>query len=91
MDGKGRAIDNSFIERLWRTVKQDCVYLYAASNGKELDHGLKGGFTYYNIRKSHQGIGRQIPAQRPQPTAGCTKPYGIIDTLVGGLGPQKPE
>ena len=64
MDGKGRAIDNIFIERLWRTVKQDYVYLYPASNGKELYHGLKDFFTYYNTRKTHQGIGRQIPAQR---------------------------
>ncbi len=53
MDGKGRAIDNICIERLWRTVKQDYVYLYLASNGKELYHGLKGFFTYYNTRKSH--------------------------------------
>jgi len=64
MDGKGRAIDNIFIERLWRTVKQDYVYLNPASNGKELYHGLNDFFTYYNTRKTHQGIGRQIPVQR---------------------------
>ncbi len=61
MDGKGRAIDNIFIERLWRTVKQDHVYLYPASNGTELYHGLNEFFTYYNTHKTHQGIGRQIP------------------------------
>lgn len=64
MDGKGRAIDNIFIERLWRTVKQDHVYLNPASDGLELYQGLKGFFTYYNTRKSHQGIGRQIPINR---------------------------
>lgn len=61
MDGKGRALDNIFIERLWRTVKQDHVYLYPASNGLELYQGLQGFFTYYNTRRTHQGINRQIP------------------------------
>ncbi len=64
MDAKGRAIDNIFIERLWRTEKQDYVYVYSASNGNELYHGLKGFYTYYNTRKSHHDIGIQIPAQR---------------------------
>jgi len=61
MDGKGRAIDNIFIERLWRTAKQDYVYLYPAENGSELYSGLKKFFIYYNTRKSHQGIGRITP------------------------------
>ena len=69
MDGKGRAIDNIFIERLWRTVKQDYVYLHPASNGAELYKGLKEFFTYYNTRKAHQGIGRQIPIMRYQQVA----------------------
>ena len=64
MDGKGRAIDNIYIERLWRTVKQDYVYLYPAFNGMELYHGLNNFFDYYNTRKTHQGIGRQIPIVR---------------------------
>lgn len=61
MDGKGRAIDNIFIERLWRTVKRDYVYLHPAENGSELYTGLKTFFIYYNTRKSHQGIGRITP------------------------------
>lgn len=61
MDGKGRAIDNIFIERLWRTVKQDYVYLYPASDGRELYIGLSNFFSYYNREKSHQGIGRVAP------------------------------
>jgi len=63
MDGKGRAIDNIFIERLWRTVKQDYVYLYPAENGTQLYVGLKGFFAYYNNQKAHQGIGRVSPVQ----------------------------
>jgi len=61
MDGRGRAIDNIFIERLWRMAKQDYVYLHPAENGSELYSGLKNFFLYYNTRKSHQGIGRITP------------------------------
>ena len=61
MDSKGRALDNIFIERLWRTVKQDYVYLNPAEDGIELYKGLKGFFEYYNHQKTHQGIGRVCP------------------------------
>jgi len=61
MDGKGRALDNIYIERLWRTVKRDYVYLNPADDGWELYNGLKGFFEEYNFRKHHQGIGRKIP------------------------------
>jgi len=63
MDSKGRALDNIFIERLWRTVKQDYVYLNPAEDGIELYKGLKGFFKYYNHQKTHQGIGRKRPAE----------------------------
>ena len=66
MDGRGRALDNIFIERLWRTVKQDYVYLNPADNGMELYYGLNDFFNYYNTQKAHQGIGREIPAKRYQ-------------------------
>ncbi len=62
MDGKGRATDNIFIERLWRTVKRDYVYICPPNNGTELYNGLKEFFDYYNNKKTHQGIERQIPA-----------------------------
>jgi putative transposase len=62
MDGKGRAIDNIFIERLWRSVKYDHVYLWPAFDGLELFKGLRRYFNHYNNELSHQGIGRQIPA-----------------------------
>jgi putative transposase len=63
MDGKGRAIDNIFIERLWRTVKQDYVYLHPDDNGTIMFKGLKGFFEKYNNKKPHQGIGRISPVQ----------------------------
>lgn len=69
MDGKGRAIDNIFIERLWRSVKYDHVYLYPANNGKELYNGLQEYFDYYNHKQTHQGIGRRIPIELFKPAA----------------------
>jgi putative transposase len=69
MDGKGRFIDNIFIERLWRSVKHDYVYLHPASNGVELYQGLKEYFRYYNYELHHQGIGRRIPADLYKPAA----------------------
>jgi putative transposase len=62
MDSKGRATDNIFIERFWRTVKRDYVYLYAPENGTELYQGLHTFIDYYNNKKTHQGIERSIPA-----------------------------
>jgi len=69
MDGKGRALDNIFIERLWRSVKYDYVYLNPASHGNELYQGLKKYFHYYNHRQAHQGIGRRIPVDLFKPAA----------------------
>jgi len=61
MDGRGRATDNIYIERFWRTLKQDYVYIYPANNGIELHKGLKTFIDYYNNVKTHQGIERKIP------------------------------
>jgi putative transposase len=63
MDGKGRAIDNIFIERFWRSLKYDYVYLHPANDGLELYQGLKEYISYYNYELHHQGIGRRIPAE----------------------------
>ena len=61
MDGKGRATDNIYIERFWRTLKQDWVYSHPVDNGAELWAGIKWYSEYYNKEKTHQGIGRRIP------------------------------
>jgi putative transposase len=63
MDGKGRALDNIFIERFWRSLKYDYVYLHPANDGLELYQGLKDYINYYNYELHHQGIGRRIPAE----------------------------
>jgi putative transposase len=69
MDGKGRAIDNIFIERFWRTLKYDHVYLYPAKDGLELYQGVKEYIGYYNHVLHHQGIDRKIPADLYQSAA----------------------
>lgn len=53
MDGRGRAIDNIFIERLWRTIKQDYIYISPEENGTDLYKGLKKFFEHYNFVKKH--------------------------------------
>ena len=69
MDGKGRFIDNIFIERFWRSLKYDYVYLRPASDGIELYQGIKKHINYYNHKLHHQGIGRRIPADLYKPAA----------------------
>ena len=69
MDSKGRALDNIFIERLWRTVKQDYIYITPIEDGLELYQGLKTFFEHYNKHKTHQGINRTTPISLYKPTA----------------------
>ncbi len=61
MDGKGRWIDNVFIERLWRSVKYEDVYLRSYENGRELQAGLTQYFEFYNRRRIHQSHEYQTP------------------------------
>ena len=69
MDGKGRAIDNIFIERFWRSLKWDYVYLHPANDGVELFRGVKKHIHYYNNTLHHQGIDRRIPVTLYKPAA----------------------
>jgi len=69
MDGKGRAIDNIFIERFWRTLKYDYVYLNPAADGLELYRGIKEFMHYYNHKLHHQGIDRRPPVDLYKPAA----------------------
>ena len=64
MDGKGRAIDNVFIERLWRSVKYESVYLNPPDSGIDLYKQLNQYFNFYNNERRHQGIDNQIPLKR---------------------------
>jgi len=63
MDGKGRVFDNIFIERLWRTVKQEEVYLKEYRNVNECREGLKEYFLRYNNRREHQSLDNNYPTE----------------------------
>ncbi len=62
MDGRGRAFDNIFIERLWRSVKYEHIYLHDYQLVDELHHGLGTYFDDYNTERPHQSLGYQTPA-----------------------------
>ena len=62
MDGRGRALDNVFVERLWRTVKYEEVYLQDYGTPKEAMQGLGRFFQVYNGQRPHQALGYQTPA-----------------------------
>ena len=63
MDGKGRYADNLFIERLWRTVKYEEVYLKAYQDGREARIELGKYFHFYNTERPHQSLGYRTPAE----------------------------
>ena len=63
LDGRGRAFDNIFIERLWRTVKHEHVYLHEFASVEQLRRSLKRYFEEYNFRRWHQGLANRKPAE----------------------------
>ena len=63
MDGKGGYNDNLFIERLWRSVRYEEVYLKAHQDAREARIGLGNYFRFYNTERPHQAIGYRTPAQ----------------------------
>ena len=63
MDGRGRALDNIFVERLWRTVKYEHVYLQEMQTVQEAWTGLRDFFSFYNHERFHQSLDYRTPAQ----------------------------
>ncbi|VAW86009.1 Mobile element protein [hydrothermal vent metagenome] len=64
MDGKGRALDNIMVERLWRSVKYEEIYLNEYESVAALKKSLKRYFRYYNYERPHQSFGDATPAER---------------------------
>lgn len=62
MDGKGRALDNVFVERLWRSVKYECVYLCDWETVAQARKGLHHYFEFYNYQRPHQALNGKTPA-----------------------------
>lgn len=71
MDGKGRWMDNVFIERLWRSLKYECVYLHAFETASETRAGIGRWIAYYNSERPHSTFDGQTPDEvyAPRPTA----------------------
>jgi putative transposase len=86
MDGRGRALDNIFVERLWRTVKYEYVYLQEIPTVREAWLGLRDFFHFYNHERFHQSLDYRIPAQvyfgRPQDSVGQTSFYQPASILM---------
>jgi putative transposase len=61
MDGRGRALDNVFVERLWRTVKYEDIYIRGYEAVPELQRGLARYFAFYNQERLHQSLGYETP------------------------------
>jgi len=70
MDGRGRAFDNIFVERLWRSAKHEDVYLKGYASMKELMSGLTEYFRFYNSERPHQSLGQQTPDEVYQTATG---------------------
>jgi putative transposase len=63
MDGRGRCLDNVFVERLWRSVKYEDVYLRCYESVPELERGLRAYFAFYNGERLHQSLDYRTPAE----------------------------
>ena len=63
MDGRGRWIDNRMIERLWRSLKYECVYLNAFETGSQARKGIGDWINYYNEKRPHSSHGLMTPAE----------------------------
>ena len=63
MDGKGRAKDNIWIERFWRTKKYEYIYIHPEDTGAELYQGIKRFIDDYNYNRRHQGINHRVPGK----------------------------
>ena len=98
MDGKGRYADNIFVERLWRTVKYEEVYLKAYANSSEARRELGAYFRFYNDQRPHQALGYRTPpgevfseGRAPQnegSTVGRWSPEAHVVSYAGAAGPS---
>jgi putative transposase len=78
MDGRGRWMDNVFIERLWRSLKHEDIYLKSYADGREARTGIAAWFAFYNNRRPHQALGSRTPMAAWRDGLGG----GFLDTAV---------
>ena len=63
MDGRGRALDNVFVERLWRSLKYEDIYIHDYEDPRSLRQGMQNYFDRYNFKRPHQALGYATPAE----------------------------
>src|SRR6202142_3577180 len=90
MDGKGRFLDNIFIERLWRSLKYEDVFIKAYGSVAEARRGIGGWLSFFNEERLHPGLGYRTPgavfegeAHEPVDNTSALKGYGVTHRLVG--------
>ena len=88
MDGRGRWMDNVFIERLWRSVKYECVYLHAYETGSELRAGLGAWVQLYNERRPHSALAGRTPDEVYKGAALSAGPWPLRP-LAGATAPDR--
>lgn len=71
MDGRGRALDNIFVERLWRSLKYECIYLHQFETVKQVRNAIAEYFAFYNYERGHQSLDYQTPSQVHQQSLGA--------------------
>jgi putative transposase len=81
MDGKGRALDNVFTERLWRSVKYEEVYLADYDSPRAAQRGLSAYFDFYNQRRLHQALAYRTPAEVYLALPASTPNQPIVSTI----------
>ena len=83
MDGRGRWMDNVFIERLWRSLKYEDIYLKGYADGREAKAGIASWMTFYNRQRPHQALGNRTPmAVWREGTTGALGGPAVDMTLV---------
>lgn len=78
MDGKGRALDNIYIERFWRSIKHEWIYLHSVTTVNEMIRIVKEYMHYYNFQRPHQSLNYQTPAQVYEHNGGIIVPDNTI-------------
>ena len=73
MDGRGRWMDNVLIERLWRSLKHEDVYLKGHADGREAKAGIGAWIAFYNGRRPHQALGNRTPM-----AVWCESAHGLL-------------
>ena len=75
MDGRGRCMDNIFIERLWRSLKYEAVYLHELSDGFKAERVIGDWIDFYNTKRPHSALGGRTPAE----AYGVERPVDMMD------------